>query len=117
MKKTTIAAATAATALLMGTTVLAGPIEDLIAQLEAEGYANIEVDSPNAAGEVEIEALLGDMEREITLDAEGNIIEDTTEPVEHDEDDDEDEEDEEDDNAEDEDDDDDDDDDEEEDGN
>ena len=44
MTKFTFAAS--ATALLMATTALAGPVEDLVAQLEAEGYTQIQVPFP-----------------------------------------------------------------------
>ncbi len=86
MKKSTIAIVTTATALLLGSTVLAGPVEDLIAKLEAEGYQNIEVETED--GQIEIEGVLGDMEREITLDeVTGEVLSDETEPVDDDDDD------------------------------
>ena len=76
MTKFTFAAT--ATALLMATTALAGPVEDLVAQLEAEGYTQIQVETEGT--ETEIEAIRNDVEREITLDTEtGAVLTDETE--------------------------------------
>ena len=84
MTKITFAAS--ATAILMATTALAGPVEDLVAQLEAEGYTNIEVEVDGA--ETEIEGVLNGMEREITVNSEtGEILADETEAEDDDEDD------------------------------
>ena len=91
MTKITFAAS--ATAILMATTALAGPVEDLVAQLEAEGYTNIEVEVDGA--ETEIEGVLNGMEREITVNSEtGEILADETEAEDDDEDDNDDDEDE-----------------------
>ena len=86
--------------LIGGTAVLAAPVDDLVAQLEAEGYTEIEVEIED--GVIEIEGVLDGMEREIEIDAKtGEILSDVTEAEDddddedddHDEDDDDDEED------------------------
>ena len=90
--------ATAIAILIGGTAALAAPVDDLVAQLEAEGYTDIEVETED--GLIEIEALLNGMEREIELDAEtGEILSDVTTPEDEDDDDDENDEDEDDDDA------------------
>jgi len=60
-----------------GLTVMAMTQDDVVKMLEAEGYTQIEVESED--GETEIEGISAKGEREITLDADGNIIEDETE--------------------------------------
>jgi len=82
--------ATSAAAIILATTALAGPVEDLVAQMEAEGYTQIEIETEN--GETEVEGVLNGMEREVTFDADGTIIKDETSPAD-DEDQDEDEDD------------------------
>ena len=75
--------------LVGGTAVLAAPVDDMIAQLEAEGYTQIEVETED--GVIEIEGVLDGMEREIEIDAEtGEILSDEIEPEDDDEDDDQD---------------------------
>ena len=76
--------ATSAAAILLATTALAGPIDDLVAQMEAEGYTQIEVETEN--GETEVEGVLNNMEREVTFDADGNVIKDETSPVDEEDD-------------------------------
>lgn len=69
---------TSAVAVLAGSLALAGPVEDIVAQLEAEGYSNIEVEVED--GETEIEGVLDGVKREVTLDTDtGEILEDKTE--------------------------------------
>ena len=87
MTRTLIIATTGG--ILLATTVLAGPVEDLVAQLEAEGYTEIEVE---VDGDVtEIEGVLNGMEREIEINTvSGEILSDETEAVDSDDDEDED---------------------------
>ena len=87
MTRTLIIATTGG--ILLATTVLAGPVEDLVAQLEGEGYTEIEVE---VDGDVtEIEGVLDGMEREIEINtASGEILSDETEAVDSDDDEDED---------------------------
>ena len=100
MTRTLIIATTGG--ILLATTVLAGPVEDLVAQLEGEGYTEIEVE---VDGDVtEIEGVLNGMEREIEINTvSGEILSDETEAVDSDDDEDEDDDDDEDDADEDED--------------
>ena len=68
-------------AVLMATTTLASfalTADDAVKMLEDAGYTKIEVEE-KSNGEVEIEGSKADGSREITLDADGNIIEDVTE--------------------------------------
>ena len=87
MTRTLIIATTGG--ILLATTVLAGPVEDLVAQLEGEGYTEIEVE---VDGDVtEIEGVLNGMEREIEINTvSGEILSDETEAVDSDDDEDED---------------------------
>lgn len=74
----TIAITTSAAALLLGSTALAGPVEDVVAQLTGAGYTGIEIE---VEGNVtEVEARLNGMEREIKINtATGEILSDKTE--------------------------------------
>jgi hypothetical protein len=76
-----------ALALLMSSTVLlAGPVEDKLAELEAAGYTVTEVE--DEGGLVEIEATGPDGELEILMDPEtGEIIEEEFEDEDDDDDD------------------------------
>ena len=68
-------------AVLLATTTLASfalTADDAVKMLEDAGYTKIEVEE-KSNGEVEIEGSKADGSREITLDADGNIIEDVTE--------------------------------------
>ena len=60
-----------------GLTAFAVTQEEVIAMLESEGYTQIEVETED--GETEIEATGPNGEKEITLDADGNIIEEEAE--------------------------------------
>ena len=76
-------------AVILGTAAFAGPVEDWVAQLEAEGYTDIEVE---VEGDVtEIEGVLNGMEREIEINTvTGEILSDETEAEDDEDDDDED---------------------------
>ena len=83
MKRTLIIATTGG--ILLATTVLAGPVEDLVAQLEGEGYTEIEVEVEDDV--TEIEGVLDGMEREIEMNSStGEILSDETEAVDSDDD-------------------------------
>ena len=85
MRKTTIAAT--ATGLLLGSTALAGPIEDIVAQFQTYGYDSIEISQTGNL--VKIEGVRGGTEREIVFDTATNtILKDETGPAGDDEDDD-----------------------------
>ena len=81
----TIALTSTVAAVVLGTSALAGPVEDLVAQLTADGYTQIEVE---VEGEVtEIEAMLNGIEREIEINsATGEILSDKTETEDDDSD-------------------------------
>jgi len=76
----TFAFAATATGLLMGTTVLAGPIDDIVAQFQSYGYQSIEISQSGDI--VRIEGVREGLEREITYDAaSGTILSDETGPA------------------------------------
>ncbi len=79
-----------ALAVLLSTTMLiAGPVEDKVAELEAAGYTDIEVETED--GLVEIEATGPDGEIEILMDPEtGEILEEELEDEDEDDDEDDD---------------------------
>ncbi len=78
---------TAAVAALIGTTAFAGPVEDLVAQLRADGYQKIEVES-GRDDKIKIEAENGTEEREIVMiAATGEVLYDMAEIESHDDDD------------------------------
>ncbi len=81
-------ALTAATATLLGTTALAGPIDDIVSQFQGYGYSEIEIRQEGDL--VKIEGVRDGTEREILYDvATSTIVSDETGPVEDDDDDDE----------------------------
>ena len=85
MRKTSSAAT--ATGLLLGSTALAGPIEDIVAQFQTYGYDSIEISQTGNL--VKIEGVRGGTEREIVFDTATNtILKDETGPAGDDEDDD-----------------------------
>jgi hypothetical protein len=78
--KTFLFAATTTTSLLLGSTLLAGPIDDIVAQFQGYGYQSIEIVQQGST--VRIEGLRDGTQREIVYDTATNtILRDETGPA------------------------------------